>query len=239
MNDIQISYTHGSGGLWLSTVLYYCTVSDSEWVSQKINFHGQYERKINHFHHVDIADNVLSIGNGNYKYNFWKLYNYKKILHELTYKKVRGMRVVASPHNNYVDKKDDFFWLVNQCQFIQNYHCAGKFQIDWQNLFYNPEKSWNVICEFLEYNQVKNYRNIDQYLIALENYRNTCNQLNFNVNFKHKLFKIWALSFLQNHNYAAPADVFENFENPIINNWISDNKDLILDYTNANFINVN
>jgi hypothetical protein len=238
MNSINISYPQGSGGVWLSTVLHYCTVLDSEWVPQKTNFHGQYERKINSFHHVDVADNVLSIGNGNYKYNFWKLYTYKRILHELTYKRVRGMRAIIAPYNSYVDEKDNFFWLVNQCRFIQDYHCAGKFQIDWHDLFYNPEKSWNVICEFLEYNQIKNYRNIDQYLSVLENYKNTCSRINFNINFKHKLFKIWTLAFLQNNNFTAPANLFDNFENPLIDDWILSNKSLILNYTNKNCINI-
>jgi hypothetical protein len=111
MNNIHISYPHGSGGVWLSTVLYYCTVLESDWTQRKINFHGNLEKRIKSFHHIDIADNVLSI-NGNYKYNFWKLYTYKRILHELTYKRVGGMRVVTSPYNSYTNEKDDFF-LVN------------------------------------------------------------------------------------------------------------------------------
>jgi hypothetical protein len=239
MNNIQISYPQGAGGVWLSTVLHYCTVLDSEWVLRKTNFHGHYERKIDNFHHTDVADNVLSIGNGNYKYNFWKLYTYKRILHELTYKRVRGMRLVVAPYDNYINNEDDFYWLVNQCRFIQDYHCAGKFQLDWYDLFYNPEKSWNTICEFLEHNQIKNYRTIDQYLIVLENYKTTCRQINFNINFKHKLFKIWALSFLQNNNYVASFDIFENFEKAITDNWILNHKDLILDYTNTNYIKIN
>jgi hypothetical protein len=240
MNNIQVSYPQGSGGSWLSTVLHYCTVLDSEWMPEKINFHNRYDYdgKVKNFHHVDVADNVLSVGNGNYKYNFWRLYIYKRILHELTYKRVRGMRVVSCPYNDYDDDKDDFFQLVNRCRFIQNYQCAGKFKIDWQDLFYNPEKSWNVICEFLEYNQVKNYRTIGQYLITLENYKNTCKPVNININFKHKLFKIWALAFLQNNNFTAPANLFDNFENPIIDDWILSNKSLILDYTNNNCINI-
>jgi hypothetical protein len=239
MNNIQVSYPQGSGGVWISSVLHYCAVLDLKWVPQKINFHGHSERKINNFHHADVADNVLSIGNGNYKYNFWKLYTYKRILHELTYKRVRGMRVVVAPYDNYVDEKDDFFWLVNQCRFIQSYQCDGKFQIDWQNLFYNPEKSWNTICEFLEHNQIENCRTIDQFLVILENYKTTCRQINFNINFKHKLFKIWALAFLQNNNYVASFDIFENFEKAITDNWISTHKDLILDYTNTNCIKIN
>ena len=132
-----------------------------------------------------------------------------------------------------------FFWLINQCRFIQNYHCAGKFQIDWRDLFYDPVKSWNVICKFLEHNQVKNYINIDQFLMTLENYRNTCNHINFNINLKHKLFKIWSLAVLQNNNCSAPTDIFTNFGNSIIDNWILSNKNLILDYTNSNCIKIN
>jgi hypothetical protein len=58
------------------------------------------------------------------------------------------------------------------------------------------------------------------------------------MNFQNKLFKIWALAFLQNNNHKAPADVFYNFENPVINDWILDNKNLILDYTTSNCITI-
>ena len=237
-NNIHVSYPQGSGGFWLGAVLYHC-ITNTPWVHQKINFHSDQALKINKFHDVDIADNVLSIGNGNYKFNFWKLYTYKKILHELNYKRARGMRIVTCPHANYIDIQDDYFWLINQCRFIQSYHYSGKFQIDWKDLFYNPEKSWNTICAFLDHAQLNNYRNIDDFLVVLKNYKNTCKPINFNINFKHKLFKIWGLAFLQNHNYMAPVDIFENFEKPIIDDWISTNKELILDYTNSNVININ
>jgi len=239
MDNIQISYAHGAGGAWLATVLHYCVTPNVEWLPRPINFHKQRTRQIKNSHGINAADNILSIGNGDYKYNFWRLYVFKRFLYELNYKRVRGMREVICPYDNYIDPRDDFFWVINQCRYIQSYHCPGNFQIDWKDLFYNPEKPWDTICKFFEHNQIKNYRNIDDFLIVLNNYKNTCSQINFNINFKNKLFKIWALSFLQNNNHVAPADVFENFEHPVIDDWILSNKNLILDYTNGNCIEIN
>ena len=233
MMDIKISYPHGAGGVWLASLLYYCVTPQATWIYCKTNFH-KHNQKIKNFHHVDIADDVLSIGNGNYKYIFWRLYAYKRVIHELDYKRFDHTRIITAPYYTNMDIRDDFFWLLNQCRFIQTYHCPGKFQIDWQNLFYNPQQVWTVICDFLENNKIKNHRNFDQFLPALENYKETCNHVKFRMNFKNKLFKIWALAFLQNNNHEAPADVFYNFENRVIDDWILDNKNLILDYTASN-----
>jgi hypothetical protein len=238
IDNIHVSYPQGAGGVWLAAVIRYCAVPSAEWSQRAVNFHKHHRNPIDSFHHADITDNVISIGNGSYKFNFWKLYAYKRILYELTYKRVKGSRVVVCPYNHYNDPRDDYFWLVNQVRFIQEYRCPGRFQIDWKDLFYNPEQAWNTICKFLEHNQIENYRKIDQFLITLENYKNTCNQINFSVNFKHKLFKIWALAFLQNNNYLASFDVFKNFESSTTDQWILSNKNLILDYTNTNFINI-
>ena len=244
--DIKISYPQGSGGVWLAGLLHYCTTPHAIWQYRKINFYNQ-SQKIKIFHQFDLADNVLSVGNGNYKYNFWRIYAHKKVIRELDYKrfshqvyfkKFRHTRIVTAPHNQYIDLKDDFFWLIDQCRFIQEYNCPGKFQIDWQNLFYDPQQVWTKICEFLENNQIKNYRNFNQFLTTLENYKETCKPIKFSINFQHKLFKVWALSFLQNNNHEAPDDVFYNFEKPVINEWILDNKNLILDYTNSNCISI-
>jgi hypothetical protein len=242
--DIKISYPQGSSGVWLACLLHYCTTPHTEW---KYRDFYKYNQKIKIFHNIDLADNVLSIGNGDYKYNFWRIFAhhnvirklpYKRFSHQVSYKKFRHTRIVTSPYDNNIDIRNDFFWLVDQCRFIQDYKCPGKFQIDWQNLFYNPHQVWIGVCEFLENNQIKNHRNFDQFLTALENYRDTCKPIKFSINLRHKLFKVWALAFLQNNNYEAPDDVFYNFENHIINEWILDNKNLILDYTNSNCINI-
>ena len=235
--DINISYPQGAGGVWLACLLYYCTNPNATWKYCKTNFHNN-DQKIKNFHHVDLADNVLSIGNGNYKYNFWRIYAHKRLIYELYYKRFDHKRVITSPYDKNIDIRDDFFWLLNQCRFIQEYNCPGKFQIDWQNLFYDPQQVWTSICNFLENNKIKNHRNFDQFLSVLENYKSTCKPIKFSINFQHKLFKIWALSFLQSNNHKAPDDVFYNFEKPIINEWILDNKSLILDYTNSSCINI-
>ena len=243
--DIKISYPQGSGGVWLAGLLHYCTTPHAEWKYRGTNFY-KYDQKIKTIHQVDLADNVLSIGNGNYKYNFWRIFahqiliklHYKRFSHQVSYKKFRHTRIVTSPYDQNIDLRDDFFWLVDQCRFIQEYNCPGKFQIDWQNLFYNPQQVWTSICEFLENKQIKNHCNFDQFLTTLENYKENCKPIKFSINFKHKLFKIWAVSFLQNNNHEAPDDVFYNFEKYVINEWILDNKNLILDYTNSNFINI-
>jgi len=236
-DNIKVSYSHGSGGIWLGNVLNYCITPDSAWKEEKINWHKT-PLKIKCYQSIPMADNVISIGNGPYKYNFWRLYNYKRFLFELKYKRIQGKKIIICPYNTYIDPKDDFFWMINQCMFIQNYNYLGTFQINWHDIFQNPLQVWNTICNFLNYNCLTNYITFNQFNIALANYKKTCNLINFTVNINHKLFLIWCLAFLQNTNELAPFDVYEEFGSTQMTDYILTKKELILDYTNENLLNL-
>jgi hypothetical protein len=233
ITELQVSSSPGAGGNWLASVLNYCITPNSEWITQKINFHSV--DKIKFVHNPVIDNNTLSIGNNLYKYNFWKLYLHKHVLRSCRYVRVRGKKFIVNPYNNKDhNNKDSFFWLINQCRFIQSYQCGGKFQIDWQDLFAHPERAWTTICNFLEHNNKKNHINFSQFKMVLNNYTKTCQDVNYKVNVNHRLFLIWSLAFLQNNDFAAPFDIFDKFDSEELMGWIHKFQPIILDYTYQN-----
>jgi|LakMenE18May11ns_1017448.scaffolds.fasta_scaffold9957183_14 hypothetical protein len=233
---LQVSFPPGAGGNWLASVLSYCVYPDYSWAAQKINFHNIY--KIELGHHPMITDNTLSIGNNSYKYNFWKLYLHKQILRNSKYTRIGGKKFIVNPHKQTINNKDNFFWLIDQCRCIQNYQCPGKFQIDWQDLFVDPNRAWTAICNFLEYNHKKNHIDFPQFKIALDSYTKTCQVVNYKTNVNHRLFLIWSLAFLQNNNYTAPFDVFEKFGSEEMTTWVHKFRPMILEYTQQNTFSI-
>ena len=238
----KVSYAHGAGGEWLGHVLEYCTVPNAIWKEYNTSFHRPDPRHIpliETFHHVDTDDSVLSIGNGNYKYNFWKLYIHKRVLFELSYQRVNGKRLVVCPFEKYTDPWDNFQWLLTQSRFIQGYHCPGKFQIDWKDLFYSPETAWQVICNFLEHNRKQNYITFERFLELLATYKRTCLKFNFSINVNQKFFRIWQLAFLEiTKENPAPFLVHEKFDSLEMKDWLLSKQEMTLDYTNNNYINI-
>jgi hypothetical protein len=246
-NKIEVAYTQGSGGEWLSHLLEYCITPDSEWNLHKINFHrnSNLEPMVPTFHypcHIetnDVRDSVLSIGNGDYKFNFWTLYVHKRILYEVQYQRINGSKLIVCPYAKYGNPEEDFFWLLDQCRFIQGYYCPGKFQIDWKDLFYSPDRVWQIVCDFLEHNQMKNYITFSKFSKSLDNYKNTCLNFNFNINFNQKFFRIWQLAFLQNtKEHPAPFQVFEKFNTLEMQHWLSSKRELVREFTNNNRIDL-
>jgi hypothetical protein len=233
-NSVQVSAVQGAGGNWLASVLGHCITPNFVWANQNVNFHSS--NKINLFHNPIHTDNTLSIGNNPYKYNFWKLYSYKTLLHQHEYVRHKGKKFIITKIETPINAKNSFFWLINQCRFIQNYQCPGKFQVDWKDLFDNPECAWITICDFFEYNKIKNYSTFSQFEGLLNNYKQTCTSINYKINVQHKLFLIWSLAFLQNNNYTAPMDIFEEFGSNKMKLWISEHHRVILEYTNNNIL---
>jgi hypothetical protein len=233
--NISVSYNPGSGGSWLSQVLYQC-IQGHDWKTQTVNFHNV-EKIVKHFHESDGSDNIISIGNGNYRFNFWKLYLHKRILSDrLKYQRVRGHRLVVSPYIKSTNEKEHFFWLIDQCKYIQLYQYNGNFDIDWGTLFHNPKQVWNIIENFLSTNKIKNQINFETFLFSLENYKNTCYPINYKLNFNNKAFLIWALSFLIIQNIWYPGDSFEDFGTDKLNHWILGYQKIITEYTNLNLL---
>jgi hypothetical protein len=234
--NIQVSFSPGAGGHWLASVLSHCVDPDYSWTDQKINFHNRY--KIELGHRPMTTDNTLIIGNNSYKYNFWKLYLHKQILRNFKYTRIGGKKFIVNPCKTTSSCKDNFFWLIDQCRFIQTYQCPGKFQIDWQDLFVDPTRAWDTICNFLEHNHKKNHIDFSQFKIAVDNYVKTCQVVNYKANFNHRLFLIWSLAFLKNNNYTAPFDIFDKFESKETTDWVHGFLPMILEYTHQNTLSI-
>lgn len=240
MSKISVSSAPGSGGAWLLQVLDYCTTPDKSWEYRTVNFHTKVnEVLLSRQHHAGVdSDSVISIGNGNYKYNFWVLYLRKRVFETLEYTRIHGHRLILSGYREQTTPRDHFFWLTNQCRFIQTYNYTGQFTIDWSDLFFNDQQAWTRICEFLEHNRVTNYATYSDFVKVLENYKQTSRPLKLSANFNHKSFLLWSLCFLQNRGHRVPFDVFENFGQPVMTDWIRARQDPILEYTKSNSIEI-
>jgi len=242
MTNLIVSFPPGAGGGWLSRVVEQCATGlgwqDND-IDNTVNFHltDDIIRDLNQIvfscHDTPPADNVISIGNDNCRYNFWRLYCYKRILYELKYKRYNKKRLVISPYNNFVpgEERNEFFWLVNQCRYIQSYQYTGKFNVSWILLFTDPKQAWNVIIEYLLTNKIENRIDFDIFLEKLQKYKNTCTRIKYTFNFNHKLFLIWSIALLQNQNIIYYGDVFKDFGNKHFAEWINQHRDLIIEYT--------
>ena len=230
ISNVVVSFPQGAGGSWLSCVLTYCNDPTVDFTSS-INFHNSYFlNKIEH--NIQPSDNVISIGNDSSRYNFWRQYCYKTLIYELNWYRYRGQRLVK--HYNNISPRNDFFWIVNQCKFIQCYNYQGQFNIQWRDLFIDPLKVWQIICAFLEHNQIQNYINFKKFIILVEKYKSTIVPINLTVNTNHKLFLIWCFAFLQNQSIEIPFDVFEQFDPIQIKDWVLQHQPDIIKFTKEN-----
>jgi hypothetical protein len=232
-NNLAVVYPQGAGGMWLRGVIRWCSTR-SHWGEQQVNFHQIKFNSIQEMHEYPPVDQALSISDSSCKYNFWALYVLKRFAHELEYTRERGQRLVLSPYveqYNIQTNRDHFFWVLNQCRYIQSYNWNGRFEIKWRDLFENPVQVWDTICEFLEVNNQKNYRRFDDFITPLTNYKNTCACIKPKINFKQKHFLIWSLASLQHQEIPAPFDIFENFGNKIMLDWIKSYETEIIEFT--------
>jgi len=231
-DQIKVSFPQGAGGLWLSYVLQTC-INSQPWQEQQRNFHATPQR-IYSSHEVAESDSVISIGNDASRYDFWRVFCYKSIIHEEPWYRVNGHRLPVSPYQHTGNPRDDFFWLINQCRHIQSYRYHGRFRLAWRDLWERPEQVWQTICEFLDANQIPNQIDRSDFEHMRNNYLRTCSGATNTVNRRHKFFQIWCLALLQNHNVVAPFDTFENFGRDIMHDWFDSNQDLIRSFTLSN-----
>lgn len=229
---IKVSFPQGAGGLWLSYVLQTC-IDAKSWQDQNRNFHSA-PQSIYSGHDIDASDSVLSIGSDASRYDFWRVFCYKSIIHEVPWYRVNRQRLPISPYQHTGDPRDDFFWLINQCRHIQSYQYTGRFQIAWRDVLDCPERVWQTICEFLQANNIENQAEFDDFQRMRANYVRTCSGAHNTINVNHKMFQIWCLALLQNHNVPAPFDTFENFNNKIMHDWLISNRSLIESFTLSN-----
>jgi len=237
--NIKICYPPGSGGGWLTRVIEHCTIGPIAWPDQPRNFH-QYQSGPGpkHFvstHDLEPADNVLYIGHNQCRYTFWRLFVIKKICMDLPYTRVsldhgQARMIFCS---EFDDPQQDFFWLINKCRFIQNHSYQGAYDIDWTDLWHDPESVWTTICEFLDHNQVKNLGDLDFFIGAIDKYKKSC-KIKHTANFQHRFFQIWCLAYLHNLDIFPPMDCYRKFGSAELVDWLQSHRDLILPYTHNN-----
>lgn len=180
-------------------------------------------------HHLPESSSTICIDSPKSRFNFWIYYFKKKIIHELDYYYHRGRRRVKCPFHD-LDSREDGFWLLDQCKFIQTYQSAQKWKIDWVEMIENPELAWAKINDFLEHNQKTNYWSLDHWIRALDNYKSTI--VNVKINTNHASWKIWAAAALQSQGIGPPGwNLSDNFNNHLFNNWIKIYQDDMVAYT--------
>jgi hypothetical protein len=231
-NSIKVSFPQGAGGLWLSYVLQTC-IDPKPWQDQTRNFHNT-PQLIHSSHSLPESDSVISIGTDASRYDFWRVYCHKSIIHEVPWCRINQHRLPISPYQHTGNPRDDFFWLINQCRHIQSYQYQGQFKVLWRDVVDRPIKAWNTVCDFLQANNIKNQVTFAEFEHMQKNYVQTCAGVNNSINRRHKLFQIWCLALLQEHQVLAPFDTFENFDSKIMQDWFAKNRDLIQSFTLAN-----
>ena len=218
----------GSGGEFLKTALACCT-KNSTWVSeQRINFHKSVNKVLGN-HWSAPAQNIISIDSPDARYNFWVNYFRKKVIYELTMYRHQGKRWIKGPSNEF-DIYNDSFWLLNQSRFIINYQSLQRWKINWIEMMEQPDTAWRTIQEFLDANNQPNHWNIDQWVLALDDYKQTLPK-QIKINTHHLSWQIWAVALLQEQGITPPFNLIANFKTLQFFEWLNNYKEKLVETT--------
>jgi len=244
-----VHYPQGAGGAWL-TQLIRCCVYNTDWTTENFNFHHSIDKPgpISRSHDLGNDDSCIAIYDTDATYTLWRLFVGKHVLIERGLKhytwpnaRLFNKTVKIWPHavtNEQWSDREMFFWQINQSRWVNNFSHAGSFQIKWRDLFINPSRVWNTVNEFLDYHKRTNFKTYDFFQTARQNYlKNTLKYNTGTVNFKHYFFSIWALGVLQDHEYSAPFDTFEQFRTPIMYDWFHEHGNFLTDYCRQKIYN--
>lgn len=226
-NDLVVEYPHGAGGAFLQSVLACCT-QDLIWHPQAINWHNSIH-KVQGNHWFEPSNNIISLDDSGSRYNFWNNYYKKRVVHELKKTRYLNRRWIKCPYENLKSSKQDGFWLLNQCRFIINYNSQQPWKISWTGMLTDPETCWKIILEYLQANQQHNYWSMNQWISAVNIYRQTLSKPTFNLH--HSRWQIWATALLQTQGIVPDFDLMENFRKPIFLFWLNKHNDRLLDIT--------
>lgn len=229
MHDkISVEFPPGAGGHFLSQVLQ-CCLDNTPWSNRSINFHGQ-SYSISKDHWLAPNHNIISVDSPLARYNFWIYYFQKKVVAELGYYRAHGRRWnrSLSPATN---ARDDAFWLLNQSRFIIQYQTQQKWKLDWIQMLNQPEISWQTIQNFLDSNKQFNHWHLNQWILAVDNYRNTLPK-KIAINPNQIRWQIWATALLQEQGIIPDFDLFENFGSYQFRHWLSLHHDYLITQTN-------
>lgn len=228
VEKIKVSFPQGAGGHWLSSVLY-SAVTNQSFERQTKNFHNT-NKLIDREHSTPANDQTISIDSNFARFNFWTYYMTKRILKELPYERVHGKRLPKFHLEDSADQRN-FFSLIDQSRFILSYKYQGQFQIEWTDLWQNPNRSWDIICKFLDQNDLQNYWNLSRFEQAVDAYHNTIINNRIYINIKHRSFQIWALGMLQNLDITPPFVFFDKFGSAEYTHWLTSHLPIITENT--------
>ena len=232
INKLFVEYPPGSGGSFLKSVLICCT-NNLRWVSKKrVNFHNLEDRvkfgQIQGNHLYAPATNIISIDSPEARYNFWINYFKKCVVYELKKYTYQGKRWIKCPYEE-LDCRGDAFWLLNQCRFIIGYQNLQMWKIDWTEMLQNPETPWKIIQEFLDANHQPNHWQLDQWVEAVNDYKQTVSKIKINTN--HVSWQIWATALLQEQEITPAFDLIDNFQKPQFFNWLDNHRQTLVEKT--------
>lgn len=234
-DQVMVEYLPGSGGRFLKLVLASC-MTNSAWVPmQRVNFHNR-EITVLGNHHYEPANNIIGIDSSNARYNFWLNYFKKRVLHELTKYTYQGNRWIKCPDADS-DVYHDGYWLLNQCRFIIDYKSIQPWKIDWVEMLQNPEASWQTIQEFLTANNQPNYWNLDQWILAVNDYKKTV-FTNIKINPAHRSWQIWAVALLQEQGITPNFNLIDNFRSPCFFQWLNEYQQDLVELTKKTTFNL-
>jgi hypothetical protein len=225
-DNLKVEQPPGAGGAFLQSVLACCT-TDLPWHDQTINYHKSLY-KISGQHYIEPANNVISIDDSGARYNFWGNYYKKRVMYELEKSRYLGRRWIRSDQN-LESLEQDGFWLLNQCRFIISYNSRQHWKISWIDMLTDPETCWKTILEYLQANHQHNYWGLDQWISAVNGYRQTLAKPTINLH--HVRWQIWAIALLQEQRIAPRFSLIENFRKPIFLSWLDKHNDRLLELT--------
>jgi len=225
---VAIEYPPGAGGAWLSAVLA-CAITGRPWVwNTQPNFHDRHG-EIFAAHWVKNSRAVIGLHSAQARYNFWIYYWGKRVLPDLRCRRYDGRHWVNSG-SDLAQAKQQGSWLLSVCQRIHEFPSQHDFQIDWINMINQPDQAWRTVCAFLEQNRERNRWSLSQWQTAVQNYRATI--WSPRARTTHRVaYRIWAVAWLASQGISAPFDVFVNFYEPCLQEWLGDFADDIEHYT--------
>jgi hypothetical protein len=93
----------------------------------------------------------------------------------------------------------------------------------------DPETCWKTILQYLQANHQHNYWSLDQWIGAVNSYRQTLAKPTFNV--RHARWQIWATALAQEQGILPNFDLMDNFRKPIFLSWLDEHTDYLLEIT--------
>ncbi len=239
-NRIVISYPQGSGGSWFAHYID-CIVNKNTFHTSKTNWHSARrtrnpEIKILVNHELDNPDFNLS---GPCSYNFWCYYYVKRFVHDLGGPKPRRnsnnqiLRLVKCPYQSLSTDQQDFEWMFLQAKFIAQYNLKNTYNLNWQDLVYQPHRFYQTVTETLAFKQIAFENNYEFFLLARNTYLDSVRNIRHSdLKVAQHHYRIWELAYIDGVLDRAPGlDYFEYFGTKQLEDWAQQFRSRVLNET--------